>query len=136
MAECSDSASAAPAFPALIVALLYLASPDVARRMMPRSGVGRVRRERPRDAGAAVGGEQGGEGGRDGLGQDGGEASSESSREESTALKFLESQDSFTYRVSLSSESGNGAAPSRCFTCETKKLKGSVQQHHTDRSQF
>lgn len=114
VAECSDSASAAPAFPALMVALLYLTSPDEARRMTARSGVGRARREGPREAGTAAGGEQGGEGGREGLGQGGGEEPGTSS--ESTTLKVLESQDSFTYRVSLSSESGNGAAPSRCFT--------------------
>ncbi len=122
VAECSDSASAAPAFPALMVALLYLTSPDEARRMTARSGVGRARREGPRGAGAAAGGEQGGEGGREGLGQGGGEEAGgsseapESTRAESTTLKVLESQASFTYRVSLSSESGNGAAPSRCFT--------------------
>lgn len=113
VAECSDSASAEPAFPALIVALPRLTSPDRARRRTARSGVGRARREGPRDPGAAARGEQGGEGGREGLGQGG---RSCSTRAESTALKVLESHDSFTYRVSLSTESGNGAAPSRCFT--------------------
>lgn len=121
MAECSDSASAAAAFPTLAAPLLYLISADEALRMIARSGVGRARREGSRDAGAAAGGEQGGEGGREGLGQGGGEEAGESA-----TLKVLESQDSFTYRVSISSESGNGAAPSRCFTCEGKdrNLKG------------
>lgn len=135
VAECSDSASAAPALPALMVALLCLGSPDKARRMTARSGVGRARREGPRDAGAAAGGEHGGEGGREGLGRGGREDAGacseapESTSAESTTLKVLESQDSFTYRVSLSPESGNGAAPSRCFTCPRKKqeAKGLIQ---------
>lgn len=119
VAECRDSASTAPALPALIVTLLHLTSTDKARCMTERSGVGRARRAGPRDAGAAAGGEHGGEGGREGLGQGGGEKSgAPDSMAESTTLKVLESQDIFTYRVSLSSGSGNGAAPSRCFTCE------------------
>lgn len=40
----------------------------------------------------------------------------------SNTLKVFESQDSFTYRVSLSSEAGNGAAPSRCVTCRTQRV--------------
>lgn len=126
MAECRDSASTAPALPALIVTLLHLTSTDKARCMTARSGVGRARRAGPRDAGAAAGGEHGGEGGREGLGEGGGEKSGapDSTMAESTTLKVLESQDIFTYRVSLSPESGNGAAPSRCFTCE--RLRGLV----------
>ncbi|TNN59539.1 hypothetical protein EYF80_030263 [Liparis tanakae] len=123
--ECSDSASAsaAKALPALTVARLGLTSACAARRMTARSGVGKARKVAPRDAGAAAGGEQGGEGGREGLGQGRGEragASSERTRAESSFLKVLESQDSFTYNVSPSLESGNGASASRCITLEPK----------------
>lgn len=118
MVECRDSASEVVTRPALIVNLLHLTSTDEARFMMPRSGVGRARRGGPRDSRAAAGEEHGGEGGREGLGQGEGEepGASESIDVGSTTLKDLESQDSFTYSVSLSSESGNGATPSRCFT--------------------
>ena len=62
--ECRDSASAVLALPALMVALLYLTSPEEALCITEGSGVGRARREGPRDAGAAAGGDRGGEGGR------------------------------------------------------------------------
>lgn len=118
MAECRDSASEDGTRPALIVSLLHLTSTDEARCMTRRSGVGRARRGGPRDPGAAAGEECGGGGGREGLGQGEGEepAASESTDVGSTTLKDLESQDSLTYSVSLSSQSGNGAVPSRCFT--------------------
>lgn len=115
VAECSDSASIVPTFPALTAVLLYLTSSDAARCMTVGSGVGRARREGPRDVGVATGGELGGEGGREGLGQGGGV---EDTGQESSTLKVLASQDNFTYIVSLSKESGNGAAPSRCSTFE------------------
>lgn len=99
MAECRDSASTVPSFPALTVALLSLTSPEDARRITEGSGVGRARRDGARDAAAAAGGEQGGKEGREGLEQGGGEEAGvggASTRAASSTLKVLESQDSFT----------------------------------------
>lgn len=111
-AECRDSASKPPAFSVLMLYLLDLVSPHEAFCMTAGSGVGNAWREGPRVAGAAVVGERGGEGGKEGLGY----GWEESVDPEPTDLKVLESQDSLTNSVSLSHDSGKGAAASRWST--------------------
>lgn len=120
VAEWSDSASTLAGVPTL----LQPTSPNDAFCIMAWSGVGRTRREGP--LGVAADWEQEGDIGREGLRQEGGEEAGAGSAGDSITVEFttpktLESQDNFTYRVSLSEESGNGSLLSRCFTLEIKE---------------
>lgn len=120
VAEWSDSASTLAGVPTLP----QPTSPNDAFRIMAWSGVGRTRREGP--LGVAADREQEGDIGREGLRQEGGEEAGAGSAGDSTTVEFttpktLESHDNFTYRVSLSAESGNGSLLLRCFTLEIKE---------------